>query len=161
MFVGACGCSPSSPWGAPSRAITLNAVLQSPGGAPLGSVFASLEETRGDPFPRTLSVSVSDPVFGVASPLAGHVQHLRLLDSNFNVVQEIETAVGNSNTNSILTTTVFFNGAETARYDAMRALFLSGKMIIEIDSDLPGLDRIRIAPAVYLSSDWATPSACN
>src|SRR5678816_1891028 len=62
MFVAACACSPSSPWGVPSRSITLNAVLQSPDGTPLGSVFASLEETRGDPIPRALSVTVSDPV---------------------------------------------------------------------------------------------------
>src|SRR5437016_6289514 len=113
VFVAACPCSPSSPGGAASRGITLDAVLQSPSGTPLGHVFASLEETRGDPWPRSLGVSVSDPVFGVASPLAGHIQHLRLLDSTFNVVQEIETAVGNANTNSILTTTVFFGAAET------------------------------------------------
>jgi hypothetical protein len=158
VFVVACPCNPSSPRGTPSRGIILDAVLQSPGGTPFGHLYASLEETRGDPYPRTLSVSVSDPVFGVASPLAGHVQHIRLLDSTFTIVQEIKVSLGNQNTNSILTTTVFFGAAETPRYDAMRALFLSGKTMVEIDSDLPGLERMRVTMALYRSSDWVTAS---
>jgi hypothetical protein len=73
-------------------------------------------------------------------------------------VREIEVALGNQNTNSILTTTVLFGAAETPRYDAMRALFLSGKTMVEIDSDVPGLERLRMTLARYQSSDWATAS---
>jgi hypothetical protein len=127
-------------------------------GAATTTVLATLSETRGDPYPRSLIVSLPDAVFGTPSPLAGHILHLRLLDGSLQVVQEIKTATGNANTNSILTETVFFAANDTGRYDAMRALFLSGQTTLEIDTDLPGREQIRLPMRITGSTDWVTPS---
>lgn len=157
VFVAACSCDSSSPFGRPSRVVELTAnVVDTSGATTL--VYASLQETRGDPWPRSLNVSVNDPVPGTPNWLAGHILHLRLLDGSMQMVQEIETAQGNANTNSVLTTTVFFGANETARYDAMRALFLSGKTMIEIDTDLPGREQIRMPLAIHTATNWTTGS---
>lgn len=157
LFLAACSCDSSSPFGTPSRTATLRVDVTDPNGT-VTPVYASLSETKGDPYPRSLSVSVNDPAFGTPSPLAGHILHLRLLDGFLQVVQEIKTTTGNANTNSVLTETVFFAASETARYDAMRALFLSGKTMLEIDTDLPGREQIRLPLKIVGGTDWATPS---
>ena len=157
-FVAACPCNSSAPGGGrPARGVELLANVADATGA-VTTVFASLHETRGDPYPRTLSVSVGDPAFGTPSSLAGHVVHLRLLDGAMQVVQEITTSRGDASTNSILTLTVFFASNESARYDAMRALFLSGKTMVEIDTDIAGREQIRMPFTIVRATDWVTPS---
>lgn len=157
-FVAACPCNSSAPGGGrAARGVELLASVADATGA-VTTVFASLEETRGDPYPRTLSVSVGDPAFGTPSSLAGHVIHLRLLDGAMQVVQEITTSRGTANTNSILTETVFFAANEGARYDAMRSLFLSGKTVLEIDTDLVGREQIRMPFTIVRATDWVTPT---
>jgi len=126
----------------------------------IATVFADLSETRGDPWPRSLSVTVNDPVFGTASPLAGHLKHLRVLDGALQPLQEIKLSRGSATTNSILTETVFFATNENARYDAMRAVFLSGKTAVELETDLPGRELIRVQFTTVRASDWAV-SSCD
>lgn len=156
----ACPCDPSSPGGRAARATSTNAEVRSPTGDLQSFVGVFLSETRGDPWPRSLNVSFTDPVFGTPSALSGHITHIRLLDGALHSVQEIETYPGTVTTQSIVTGTVFFPGSETSRYDAMRDLFISGKTVLEIETDLPGQERIRIALSRFDAGGWAT-SSCD
>jgi hypothetical protein len=124
----------------------------------MATVFADLSETRGDPWPRSLSVTVNDPVLGTPSPLAGHLKHLRVLDGALQPLQEIKLFPGSATTNSILTETVFFSATENARYDAMRAVFLSGKTVVELETDVPGRELIRIQFTTVRATDWSKNS---
>jgi len=160
LFVVACGCDPSSPFGRASRGTSLRADIRDSAGALEVQGYADLAETQGDPWPKSLMVSFVDSIFGTPSPLAGHIQHIRLLDGTLHVVQEIESHPGNSTTNSIITTTVMFSSSENARYEAMRQLFISGKTMLEVETDLPGQERIRIALPLLKATDWIRPSGC-
>jgi hypothetical protein len=158
LFVVACSCDSSSPFGKATRATSLHAEIRDPAGAVESNVYATLVEVEDDPWPRSLRVGLDDPISGTPSPLAGHIQHIRLLDGALNVVQEIESTPGNSTTNSILTTTVTFSSSENARYEAMRQLFLSGKTTLEVETDLPGQERIRLALPLVGGTGWVTHS---
>lgn len=160
VFTAACPCSPSSPGGRSSRSVALRAVVNDPLGVTLVDVYAELSETRGDPYPRSLVVALNDPVIGTPSPIAGHVLHVRLLDGSLQPIQEIKVFVGNASTNSILTETVMFGATESARYDAVRSVFLSGKTTLEVETDLPGKERLRVFLPVYQSTDW-TRNSCD
>jgi hypothetical protein len=159
-FTAACPCSPSSPGGKSARGVSLQAAVNDPLGAKLVDVYADLSETRGDPYPRSLVVALNDPVIGTPSPLAGHILHVRLLDGSLQTIQEIKVFAGNSSTNSILTETVMFGATESARYDAVRSVFLSGKTTLEVETDLPGEERLRVLLRVYRSTDW-TRNSCD
>src|SRR5262245_11404712 len=138
LFVAACTCDSSSPFGRPSRGTSLSADILDSAGTLEVHVIVGLSEVQGDPYPRELGVNFLDPVFGTPSPLAGHIQHVRLLDDALNVVQEITTYAGAAYTSSILAENVKFPSSENGRYEAMRQLFLSGKTTLEIETDLPG-----------------------
>ncbi|MGH9884823.1 MAG: hypothetical protein ACREBE_04810, partial [bacterium] len=138
--------------------VLLRADLRDANNAVATRLYVSLGETRGDPWPRSLNVDFEDPVFGTPSPLAGHILHARLLNATGQSVQEIETTPGNENTKSIISRTVFFNANETDRYDAMRELFLSGRTVLEVETDLPGLERVRVALPVSESTGWVKNS---
>ena len=95
-FAAACPCDPSSPGGKPSRGVTLQTDVRDANGSIMTHVYASLSETRGDPYPRTLTLSLNDPVIGTPSPLAGHILHLRLLDGALQPVQEFAPMLGDA-----------------------------------------------------------------
>jgi hypothetical protein len=158
LFVAACTCDSSSPFGRPSRGTSLSADILDPAGALEVHVIVGLSEVQGDPYPRELGLTFFDPVLGTPSPLAGHIQHVRLLDGALNVVQEIKTYPGDSN--SIGAETVKFSSAENPRYEAMRQLFLSGKTTLEVATDLPGQERIRVALPNAKETGWVKPSGC-
>jgi hypothetical protein len=157
LFVVACPCDSSSPFGRAARTTSLRADIRDPAGTLEVQVYAELAEVEGDPWPRSLSVSFGDPTIGTPGPLAGHIQHIRLLDGALQVVQEIESEPGNSK-NSILTKTVMFSSTENARYEAMRQLFISGKTTLDVETDLPGQERIRIALPLYRETGWVKAS---
>lgn len=160
-FIAGCSCDSSSPFGKASRTTSLDGVLRDSATATTSRVYVIQSETQTDPYPRSLNVDIEDPSQSIRSPFSGHILHLRLLDPQSHVIQEIVTMEGPSYAKSILTETVFFTtNAEHARFDAIRDLLLKGGIVVEIETDLPGRERIHVPLTLGEATGWAK-SSCD
>src|SRR5689334_12575408 len=112
VFLMACPCSSSGPYGKAAREIQLAGTLRDSVSGTASPVFVIQSQTEDDYFPRSLDVDLEDAVFGTPSPFSGHILHVRLLDSQGHVMQEIVTTKGQPYTKSILTETVLFGPSE-------------------------------------------------
>ena len=109
--------------------------------AVIGKVSVALTEVRGSDFPMTMSASFSGPSYGVPGPLLGHVQHARLLAPAGDTLRDFVVEPGNTMA-FILVQTEFFQDATA--FQALRSQVLTGNLRMELTTDIPGMETLRV-----------------
>lgn len=141
--------------GPETRTTSIRADIPSTTGTRIGFVEVRLLEVRGDPEPRRLHAIFMGPSYGVRGPLSGHIQSARLLDRTGAVLRELPFRPGNEH-EIIRAPGIII--ADPAEFDDLRLRFLGGDVVIEIESDLTGLERLRIPLPVQHAGQWRRAS---
>jgi hypothetical protein len=133
------------------RVTAIGGSLYDGAGIKLGHAGVELTEARRDVQPRVLHATFMGPASGDVGPLAGHVQQVRLLSASGAVLHQFPVDAG--------------NGEEFARaslqeisdptaFETLRQEFRRGGVIIELDTDVPGLEHPRVTTLLTADSDW-------
>ena len=138
--------------GPEARSTVISTDLRDTAAAVIGRVTIALTEMRGTHFPMTMSPSFSGPAYGDPGPLSGRVQHARLLTSAGDTLRDFVVEPGNS-MQFILVQTEFFQ--DDAEFQALRGQFLTGHLLIELTTDIPGMETLRAPLPVERATGWA------
>ena len=117
----------------------------------IGRVSVALTDVRGSDFPMTMSASFSGSSYGAPGPLLGHVQHARLLTAAGDTLRDFVVEPGNTMA-FILVQTEFFDDA--SEFQALRSQLLTGSLIMELATDIPGMETLRVPLAVEYATGW-------
>lgn len=142
----------SAPCGPKFRTAELRADIVDSVGVKIASASSTLSESQNGAYPRELYVGIMYAQPGIKGALDGHLEHIRLLDRNANLLQKIEFAPGNENTVPFITRTVFIADATT--FDNLRTRFVTGDVVLELETDLGAMARMRIPFPLYADTGW-------
>jgi hypothetical protein len=141
--------------GALRRSTVLSGDIVDSTGAGLGRVVLALNETVDDPSnpPRDFDAWFYGPIGGTLGPLFGHVLGARLIDGSGETFRAITIAPGSQDL-FVVSPTVPVTDPNT--FQALRQQFLSGQVVAELTTDLPGRATIRV-PLALDASGWYRP----
>lgn len=117
----------------------------------IGRVDVQLTEIRGASQPLILQAAFAGPSYGNPGPLLGHVRRARLLTGSGEVLRDFAVEPGNTLL-FILVQTEFVQDA--AAFQALRSEFIAGRVSVELNTDLQGLEQLRVALPLKSAGNW-------
>lgn len=117
----------------------------------IGRVDVQLTEIRGASQPLILQAAFAGPSYGNPGPLLGHVRRARLLTGSGEVLRDFAVEPGNTLL-FILVQTEFVQDA--AAFQALRSEFIAGRVSVELNTDLQGLEQLRVALPSKSAGNW-------
>jgi hypothetical protein len=108
---------------------------------------------RNEPDAGSFGAGIAGPASGNRSPLSGHVQRVRLVAADGAVLREISFRTPVYDNQVILAGEQSPVGREEA--DRMRRLFRASGVALQIESDVPGLERISVPLRLAQEHDWS------
>lgn len=152
------GCVPflfDDSCGPTTRTRTVGAEVRDAAGAMVGYTQASLQEDRDDPGVRTLTVILMGPAYANPGPLSRHIQRVRLLAADGTPLRDF--AFRHANEHEIIWIDQE-NVASAAEFDRLKRLFAAREAVLEIESDVPGLERLRVPLRLLEEGRWSRAS---
>lgn len=151
----AAGCVPllyDDRCGPESRTTAARGDILDPAGKRIGTTEVVLTEIRGGPRPRNLSAIFMGPAYGDPGPLSRHVEGVRLLARGDTLLREFVYRHANQHEIIWVETESVRDAAE---FETLKRAVGSGGATVEIDSDLPGMARLRVPLRHPQRSDWS------
>jgi hypothetical protein len=147
----ACALFPDNLCGPVFRNTEIGGDVRDAAMAVIGHVGVYLSETHGGPDPLVLHAEFSGPAYGEPGPLLGHVRGARLMTASGELLRDFVVEPGNTMM-FILVQTEFVQ--DSAEFERLRREFLAGRVLIELTTDLPGLETLRVPLPLQYASDW-------
>jgi hypothetical protein len=117
-----------------------------------------LGEVRGDLEPQRLHAIFLGPSYGAPGPLSGHIQHARLLDRTGAVLRELPIGPGNEHE---IIRAPSIEILSTSEFDELRRRFLASEVVLEIETDLAGMERLRVPLPLQHTGEWGRAAVRN
>lgn len=134
------GCGPEF------RETVIRGEIQNPAGASIGWAEIRLVETRGAEPPRILPI-VRDLGNGSPGPLRGHVVRAQLVDPVGATLSDLPVAGGDVRTDPIAV-------PDAAILDALRRAFVGGGVVLGLETDLAGMERLQVRLPLLRAGTW-------
>jgi hypothetical protein len=124
------------------RQTSVMADIHDPEEHSVGIVYVFLTEERGERDTRTLSVSFNGPGTSPARPFADTIDGARLVRTTGEVLYEVEVSDSPEYAGVIVITRTEFD-VKASRYESIRQGLIAGEVVVELTTDLPGMEVIR------------------
>ena len=138
--------------GPETRTTVIRGDIRDTAGSRIGSAEVSLTEIRGDSQPRQLRAILMGPAYANPGPLSRHVVRVRLLGRAEVVLREFPFR--HANEHEIIWVPGEFV-RDAAEFEAFRRQFTAGEAALELETDLPGMARLRVPLPLQSAGRWS------
>jgi hypothetical protein len=139
--LGAAACS--NECGPEIRDTESTATIRDTSQASIGIAYVMLSEEKDDPrYARVLFVGFGGPNNTSVSPLRGHVRRARLLGATGDTLYEVRVQNSPDYAPAVVLTMTEYS-IPSERYARIRQDLLAGAVVVEVDTDLAGMEVIR------------------
>jgi hypothetical protein len=138
--------------GPETRATVVRGDIRDTAGARIGSAEVSLTEIRGDSQPRQLRAILMGPAYANPGPLSRRVVRVRLLGRADVVLREFPFR--HANEHEIIWVPGEFV-PDAAEFEALERRFTAGEAVLELETDLPGMARLRVPLPLRSAGGWS------
>lgn len=141
------------------RSVQMAAEVRDSAGNVLGTVEIELGETRSDSFVASLSIAIRGPRGSGGGRLKGHVEKVRLILRGVPFTIELPTGWPfklQMRDDIVVPDRIRLAGEAEAT--AVRATFLIERALVDLETDIPGMELIRVKLQLENHSDWERPS---
>jgi hypothetical protein len=135
------GCGPEF------RETVIRGEIQDRAGASIGWAEIRLVEVRGGAEPPRILPIVRDLGNGAPGPLRGHVVRAQLLDPGGATLSDLPVAGGDVRTDPIAV-------VDVATLDALRQAFVGGGVVLSLETDLAGMERVQVRLPLLRAGTW-------
>ena len=123
-----------------------------PAGVRIGYSVLTLLETRGGDVPRQLNAIFMGPSYGDPGPLRHHIVTVHLVGPADTVLRAFPVEYFNEHEIIKVPPETVHDAAE---FDALRRWFRAGEATLLIDTDLPGMQRLRVPLPLQAATGWS------
>ena len=138
--------------GPETRSTVIRGDIRDAGGTRIGMAEVRLSETKGGAEPRQLQAVLMGPAYANPGPLSTHVQRVRLIDRGGAVLRDF--TFRHANEHEIIWVPVEVV-RDPAAFEALKRQFIANEVLLELETDLPGYEQLRVPLPLQNASDWS------